>query len=239
MICPAQQTLLQRPAGMEPQADHPDALAFEKFQQPGAERDALPDLPAAGKCPGGTTPPCGCRPTPPWDRCAPLPGRGLPAPGRCTRRPQGYPRAGQSSSEAPAKSPSPAPGTPPGAPGPQYGPAVECQYPVIHGLGAQLDGGDAILPQEGKHLRLHGVGTGGEPDAPHPPRPDIGRAASSSRSIYPRSMAVKLPPKKAISASAARLPRLRRAVSQAAVTSPGSGGHSAPEMAFWSQKLHR
>ena len=56
-------------------------------------------------------------------------------------------------------------------------PPVEFQHPVVHGLGAQLDGGDAVLPQKGKHLRLHGVGTGGEPDTPHRPRPDIGKGS--------------------------------------------------------------
>ena len=50
-------------------------------------------------------------------------------------------------------------------------PAGEFQDPVIHGLGPQLDRGNAVSLQEFEALPVQGIRTGGDPDGCKPPIP--------------------------------------------------------------------
>ena len=71
-----------------------------------------------------------------------------------------------------------------------------------------------------------------------PSAPKKGCAASSSETIYSRSMAVKLPPKKASSVSRSFPARSRIASLQVARTVCGVGAVCWPEILHWLQKLH-
>lgn len=115
---------------------------------------------------------------------------------------------------------------------------VLIEHPVVHALRAELDRGHPVPPQQAERFPVHRVGPGGNADAPERAAHKGGGSLEQLEHVVPAGGLVKLPPKKAISASVSAPASARADSAQSAATDFPVGASRTPEMLFWLQKLH-